>query len=105
MLIFPADSLVVELDARRNECVGFPKVRVKQLSGNLSGTTETGFGMGQQMWSWGSWHQHPPLNAATARISPISAHWRSTANLIPNARSAGLAHPLDATGRRVPSAP
>jgi hypothetical protein len=30
---------------------------------------------------------------------------RPTANLIPNARSAGLAHPMDATGRRVRSSP
>jgi hypothetical protein len=34
-----------------------------------------------------------------------SAHWRSTANLIPNARSTGLTHSLDATGRRVRSSP
>ena len=46
----------------------------------------------------------PPLNAAAAE-QPLSARWQSTANLVSNARSTGLAHPMDATGRRVRSSP
>ena len=47
----------------------------------------------------------PLERADCVRNGPISAHRRSTAKLIPTARSAGLAHPLDATSRRVRSAP